>query len=145
MGLWVYWFVGLGGYGSYSISAGKFFNVQNVYYPEWKHFIGNMALVYNRGLNSFHLLNFYTYSTNQYYLEAHFEHNYNMKFTSHLPLIRKLKLEEVFGGAYLYQPQKKQYYELYAGLRRLMFRVDYAYSFDSKGVLDHGIKISYDF
>ncbi|TKB96315.1 DUF5686 family protein [Pedobacter cryophilus] len=137
--------MGLWGYGSYSVSAGKFFNVKNVYYPEWRHFVGNMALVFNPGLKSFHLLNFYTYSTNQYFLEGHFEHNFNMRFSNHLPILRKLKLEELFGGAYLYQPQKKQYYELYAGLRRLMFRVDYAFSFDIEGQLDHGIKLSYNF
>jgi len=137
--------MGLWGYGSYSISAGKFFDVKNVYYPEWKHFIGNMALVFNPGLKSFHLLDFYTFSTNESFIEGHFEHNFNMRFTNKIPLIRKLKMEEVLGGAYLYQPQKEQYYEIYAGLRRLMFRVDYAFSFNKIGKLNQGIKISYDF
>lgn len=137
--------LGLWGYGSYSISAGKFFNVKNVYYPEWKHFIGNMALVFNPGLKSFHLLDFYTYSTNESFIEGHFEHNFNMRLSNKIPLIRKLKMEEVLGGAYLYQPQKTQYYEIYAGLRRLMFRVDYAFSFNKVGKLNQGIKISYDF
>lgn len=137
--------MGLWGYGSYSISGGRFFNVANVYYPEWRHFTGNLALVFNPGLKSFHLLNFYTYSTNQCFIEAHFEHNFNQHFSSQIPFMRNLKLEELVGGAFLYQPQKKQYYEAYIGLRRLMFRADYAMSFDSHGKLAQGFKISYDF
>ena len=137
--------LGLWGYGSYSISGGKFFDTKNVYYPEWRHFSGNMALVFNPGLRSFHLLDFYTYSTNQYFFEAHFEHNFNKHFTSYLPLLKKLRLEELIGGAYLYQPQKDHYFESYLGLRRLMFRLDYAFSFNNKGMLDKSLKFSYNF
>ncbi len=137
--------MGLWGYGSYSISGGKFFNAKNVYYPEWKHFIGNSSLVFNSGLKSFHLLDFYTYSTNEYFFEGHFEHNFNTLLSNKIPLVRKLKLQELLGGAYLYQPQKQHYYELYVGLRRLMFRVDYAMSFNQYGQLESGFKISYNF
>lgn len=136
---------GLWGYGSYSISTGRFFQAKNVYFPEWKHFIGNLALVFNPGLKNFHLLNFYTYSTNEYFAEAHVEHNFNMKFTSRIPLIRNLKVQELIGGAYLYQPQKGNYFEVYGGFTKLMFRIDYAMSFDSFGKLNQGFKLSYDF
>nr|MBC7611921.1 hypothetical protein [Pseudopedobacter sp.] len=136
---------GLWGYGSYSISTGRFFQAKNVYFPEWKHFIGNLALVFNPGLKNFHLLNFYTYSTNEYFAEAHFEHNFNMKFTSRIPLIRNLKVQELIGGAYLYQPQKGNYFEVYGGFKKRMFRIDYAMSFDSFGKLNQGFKLSYDF
>jgi hypothetical protein len=136
---------GLWGYGSYSISTGSFFQTKNVYFPEWKHFIGNLALVFNPGLKNFHLLNFYTYSTNEYFVEAHFEHNFNKKFTSLIPLIRSLKIQELIGGAYLYQPQKGNYFEVYGGFKKLMFRIDYAMSFDSFGKLNQGFKLSYDF
>ncbi|MEO5910189.1 MAG: DUF5686 family protein [Pelobium sp.] len=137
--------MGLWGYGSYSISGGKFFNAQKVYYPEWKHFIGNSSLVFNSGLKSFHLLDFYTFSTNEYFAEAHFEHNFNTLFSNKIPLLRALKLQELLGGAYLYQPVKESYYEIYVGLRRLMFRADYALSFDKSGKLNQGFKISYNF
>ena len=136
---------GLWGYGSYSISTGRFFQTKNVYFPEWKHFIGNLALVFNPGLKNFHLLNFYTYSTNEYFVETHFEHNFNKKFTSLIPLIRNLKIQELIGGAYLYQPQKGNYFEVYGGFIKLMFRIDYAMSFDSFGKLNQGFKLSYDF
>ncbi len=137
--------LGLWGFGSYSVSAGKFFQNRNVFYPEWKHFSGNLALVFNPGLKNFHFLNFYTYSTDEYFVEAHFEHNFNRKFTARIPLVRDLKIQELIGGAYLYQPQKGNYFEVYGGLKKLMFRIDYAISFDSFGKLDQGFKLSYNF
>ena len=136
---------GLWGYGSYSISGGKFFNVKKVYYPEWKHFRGNLALVFNPGLKSFHLLDFYTYSTNEYFVESHFEHNFNQYFSNKIPLLRKLKVQELVGGAYLFQPQRGDYVEAYIGLRRQIFRIDYAMSFNNFGLLDQGFKLSYRF
>ncbi len=137
--------MGLWGYGSYSIAGGKFFNRKNAYYPEWRHFSGNLALIFNPGLRSFHLLDFYTYSTNQYFFEGHFEHNFNQFFSNRVPQLRKLKLQELIGGGYLYQPEKGNYMELYVGLKRLIFRADYAVSFNDMGILNHGFKISYNF
>ncbi|MBK0383387.1 hypothetical protein I5M32_10480 [Pedobacter sp. SD-b] len=137
--------MGLWGYGSYSISAGKFLDAKNVYFPEWRHFSGNSALVFNPGLKSFHLLDFYTYSTNKFFVEAHFEHNFNQKFSARIPLVRKLKLEELVGGGYLTQPDRGDYFEAYVGLRRWAFRADYAWSFDKYGLLNQGFKISFAF
>ncbi|WP_182995299.1 DUF5686 family protein [Pelobium manganitolerans] len=137
--------MGLWGYGSYSVSAGKFYNARSIYYPEWRHFSGNLALIFNPGLRSFHLLNFYTYSTNRYFYEGHFEHNFNQFFSNRVPLLRKLKLQELLGGAYLYQPEKGNYFEMYVGLKRVVFRADYAVAFDKRGVLNQGFKISYNF
>ncbi len=137
--------MGLLGYGSYSIAAGKFFDRKDALYPEWRHFSGNLALIFNPGLRSFHLLNFYTYSTNRHFVEGHFEHNFNQYFSHRVPVLRKLKLEELLGGAYLFQPEKGNYMEMYVGLRRLIFRADFAVSFNEYGVLDKGFKISYNF
>jgi hypothetical protein len=137
--------MGLWGYASYSISAGKFFNANNVYFPEWRHFSGNAALVFNPSLKSFHLLDFYSYSTNQYFTEGHFEHNFNQRFSARIPLLRKLKCEELIGGGYLIQPDKGDYLEAYIGLRKWSFRADYAWSFDKFGLLNQGFKLSFPF
>lgn len=137
--------MGLWGYGSYSFAGGGFFSHKSVFFPEWKHFSGNLALIFNPGLRSFHLLDFYTYSTNEYFIEGHIEHNFNQYFSNRVPLLRKLKLQELIGGAYLYQPNKGDFFEAYAGIRRLTFRADFAVSFNGNGVLNRGFKISYGF
>lgn len=134
--------LGLWGYSSFSVSAGRFFNQKTNYFPDWKHFGGNMALIFNPGLKNFHLLDYYAYSTDREFIEGHWEHNYNAKFLGSIPLIRKLKLQELTGVAFLTQPYKGTYYELYLGIKRLGARLDYAFSFDNDGFLNHGFKFS---
>lgn len=135
--------IGLWGYSSFSLSAGKFFSAKTNYFPDWKHFIGNMALIFNPGLKSFHLLDFYAYSTDKRYIEGHFEHNYNAKFLGTVPLLRRLKLQELTGTGILIQPDKGIYFELYAGVKRAGMRADYAFSFDKDGLLGHRFRFSF--
>lgn len=137
--------MGLWGYSSFSFSAGKFFNQTKNYYPDWKHFSGNMALIFNPGLKSFHLLDFYAFSTDKKFIEAHWEHNFNSKFLGRIPMMRKLKLQELLGSAVLSQPEKSTYYEIYIGLKRLGLRADYAMSFNNYGKLEQGFKFSFRF
>ncbi len=134
--------MGLWGYASFSISAGKFLNNSKNFYPDWKHFIGNMALIFNPKLKGFHLLDFYNYSTDKEFIEAHWEHNFNSRFLGSIPIIRKLKLQELAGAAFLTQPDKGLYYEVYLGVKRLGMRTDYAFSFDNDGLLRHRVRFS---
>lgn len=137
--------MGLWGYSSFSFSAGKFFSNAKNFYPDWKHFSGNMALIFNPSLKSFHFLDFYAYSTDKKFIEAHWEHNFNCKFLGRIPIMRKLKLQELMGSGVLAQPDKSTYYEVYFGLKRLAIRADYAISFNNKGKLDQGFKFSMRF
>lgn len=137
--------LGLWGYSSFSLSTGKFFNQKLNYFPDWKHFGGNMALIFNPGLKNFHLLDYYAYSTDKSFIEAHWENDYNAKFLGSIPLIRRLKLEELTGAGFLTQPDKGIYYEVYLGIKRLGARLDYAFSFDNDGFLNHGFKFSLKF
>jgi hypothetical protein len=137
--------MGLWGYASFSFSAGKFFSNSKNYYPDWKHFSGNMALVFNPGLKSFHFLDFYAYSTDKKFIEAHWEHNFNCRFLGRIPLMRKLKLQELIGSAVLAQPDRSPYYEAYIGLKRLTFRADYAVAFNNNRKLNQGFKFSLRF
>ncbi|WP_304062169.1 DUF5686 family protein [Pedobacter glucosidilyticus] len=137
--------LGLWGFSSFSFSTGKFLNNRTNYYPDWKHFLGNNALVFNSNLKSFHFLDFYAYSTDKQFIEAHYEHNFNSKFIGRLPLLRKLKLQELAGAAYLGSPDRGSYYEFYIGLSRLTVRADYAISFGENGRLNQGFKLAYSF
>lgn len=137
--------MGLWGYSSFSFSAGKFFRNATNFYPDWKHFSGNMALIFNPSLKSFHFLDFYAYSTDKKFIEAHWEHNFNCKFLGRIPVLRKLKLQELMGSGILAQPDKSTYYEVYFGLKRLSIRADYAISFNNRGKLDQGFKFSMRF
>lgn len=136
---------GLAGYFSFVVGAGKFLNNDVVYYPESKHFRGNNSLTALPDLRRFGFLDFYQYSTDRHYFEAHLEHNFAGMLMNKVPLIRKLKLEEVIGGSYLTQPLKKNYKEYYFGLQRLIFRVTYGFAFDGSKRVQQGFRISYGF
>jgi len=121
--------MGLYGYTSYFLSAGAFPNTKNLYYPDYNQFMGGESFFFNYSLGSFHFLNFYTYSTDRTYFEAHAEHNFTGFFLSRVPLINKLNLQEIVGGSYLTQGTLPDYKEVYIGLKRTVVRLDYGLAF----------------
>ncbi len=136
---------GMWGYFSFVVGAGKFLNNSVLYYPDSKHFRGNNSLTSLPNLRKFSFLDFYQYSTDRHYVEAHLEYNFAGLITNKIPLLRKLKLEEVMGGSYLTQPLKKNYKEFYFGLQRLIFRATYGFAYDGNKKVQQGFRISYGF
>jgi hypothetical protein len=133
------------GKSSFLIGAGKFLNAKQLYYPDWKHFRANQSLIFDADVRNFHFLDFYLFSTTKQYFEAHYQHNFGSFFISKIPLLRRLKVEEIIGGAYLTSPEKRNYSEFYFGFKRLNFRIDYGYAFDSNKRIQKGFKLSYEF
>lgn len=137
--------LGLWGYASFLIGAGKFLNQNSVYFPDYKHFWGNSSTVFTPSLSRFRYLDFYIYATNQTYFEGHFEHNFSGFITNKIPLLRRLKLEEYVGINYLNTPHKRNYVEYYFGLQRLIFSVSYGWAYNGNKKIDQGFRISYQF
>ncbi|MDY0906172.1 DUF5686 and carboxypeptidase regulatory-like domain-containing protein [Pedobacter sp. CFBP9032] len=137
--------LGLWGYTSFMAGAGMFLNNSNMYFPEFKHFSGNISTIFPPNIRKFQFLDFYQFSTDKEYFEAHLEHNFAGFFTNKIPLLRKLKLQEYIGGNYLTQPDKKNYKEFYFGLERLILRASYGFSYDGNKKINQGFRISYGF
>lgn len=135
--------LGLVGYSSFSVGVGKFLNTTNIFYPNFNHFKGNKSTVLVPEVGRFRYLNFYVNSTDKQYFEGHFEHNFAGFLTNKIPLLRKLNLEEYIGVNYLSQPLKRNYSELYFGIKRFVFNVSYGFSFDDSGKLGQGFRLSY--
>ncbi|WP_442588627.1 DUF5686 and carboxypeptidase regulatory-like domain-containing protein [Pedobacter sp. AW31-3R] len=136
---------GMLGYSKFAISAGKFLNNRAVYYPDLQHFSGNNSLTSAPELRKFSFLDFYQYSSSEQYLELHFEHNFAGLMSNKVPLLRKLKLEELLGINYLSQPLRKNYSEVYFGIQRLIFRATYGFAFNGNRNIEHGFRIYYGF
>ncbi|HCN84599.1 MAG TPA: hypothetical protein DIT07_13415 [Sphingobacteriaceae bacterium] len=136
--------MGLLGYSSFYLSAGKFLNSKSLYYPDIHHFTGNQTAIYNPIFPNFHFLNYYAYSTTDKYFEAHYEHNFSGLLIRKLPLLRQLKLEEIVGGAFLTLPSN-DYKEVYFGLQRLLFRIDYGYSWSGNEKPKPAFRLFYGF
>lgn len=120
-------------------NTGTFFNAKNIAFPDYKHFNGNQTHVANGGsyLNVFNLMPYYTFSTNDKYLQIHIEHNDNGFIMNKIPLLNKLHSQLVIGYHALAQPNMKPYQEVTVGLDNLgfgkfkMFRIDYVRSYQS--------------
>jgi len=136
---------GIFGNTSFYAGAGKFLNSSNLYYPDYKQFAGNEILFYKNGINSFLLLNYYTLSTKTEYLEGHLEQNFSGFFLNKIPLIRKLKLQEIVDINYLSTPQLKNYTELGFGVQYLNFRLMYGTSFNSGSNLRSALRLGVSF
>jgi hypothetical protein len=111
--------MGMYGRTSFYIAAGKFVNANNLSFPDYKQFAGNQTLFYQAGVSRFLLLDYYLYSTNKQYLEAHVEQNFSGFILNKIPLIRKLKLQEIVNVNYLTTPDLKNYTELGIGVQYL--------------------------
>lgn len=137
--------LGMLGKSSILVGAGKFLTSKSLNYPDWKHFRANQSIVFDPDERNFQFLDFYIFNTTRQYFEAHFQHNFGSFFLSRIPLIKKLKLEEIIGSAYLSSPEKRNYNEFYFGVKRLNFRIHYGYAYDRDVLIKKGFKFSYGF
>jgi hypothetical protein len=133
------------GNSSYSISAGSFLNTRKMYFMDWYHFNGNQTLFSGFEANSFQLLDYYSASTKMHFAEGHFEHNFGGFFLSKVPLIKKLKLQEIGKASILTTDGKNTYAELSVGVQRLGFRAAFAAGFSNQKQVSTGIRVGIEF
>ncbi len=129
--------IGLGLYGhlSFDARAGAFVNSKRLYFTDYRHFNGTQTLISDQQLSTFLLLDYYRHSTTGRFAEFHAEYNLATTLTSKVPLLRRLKLEEIIGAHYLNTPAAAHYGEVHAGLQWQRLRVIYARSFGSAHAL----------
>ena len=146
--------VGLSNKGNfkYSANAGLFLDGDNINFLDYQHFNGNETPIGDgsRYMDQFHLLPYYSNSTNQEFAHFHAEQNFEGYIMNKLPLLKKLGSELVIGGKTLLTDGSKPYSEATIGLDNLgfgifrFFRIDYVRSFqqgkDQNGLMV-GIKI----
>lgn len=137
--------MGLYGSSAFWLGAGKFLGSEQLYFVDRKHFVGNRSLSYIPKDNSFLFLDFYQHSTSGSYFEGHLSHNFSGFLLNKIPLVRRLKLQEIAGVNYLNTSELKHYSEAYFGLQYLTFKVMYGMSFIEGSRQDRGIRIAYGF
>lgn len=121
--------LGLYGRMAFDVQAGTFLNGQSLYYTDYRHFKGTRTRISDQRPTTFLLLDYYQHSTSGSFLEAHGEYNLSTMLTGKVPLLRKLKLNEIVGLHNLHTPGVKHYGEVHAGLEWQRLRVTYARSF----------------
>ncbi|MCI2229340.1 DUF5686 and carboxypeptidase regulatory-like domain-containing protein [Polaribacter sp. MSW13] len=139
--------VNAGNYGQfvYNIRGGLFLKKKNIAFMDYLQAKGNkLAFPLDSELNSFGLLEYYKFYTNDKYAEAHVEHNFKGAVLGKVPLVNKLNFHLVGGAKTLFMADKKPYTEYSIGLDNIGFgkwrflRVDYVHS-NYGGVKNDGL------
>lgn len=134
--------ISVGMLGKLSVAAlyGNFLNRNKVYFMDATHFNGNKTFFSGFEKQRFDLLDYYQYSTTGEYYRAYAEHNFGGFILNKIPLLRKLKLNEIAGFRILHQPTVITHYEFSVGIQKLgIFRLDYAFSYDSENRASSGL------
>ncbi len=144
----------LGVFGSteYLLEGGTFLNDAKMSILDLKHFRGNQTFLGDPSnyLSTFHLLDYFAYSTNENFVHAHFQHHFNGFLLDKIPGIRKLGLKTVLGASWLYVDGLPHYNELSFGLDNLgfgvvrFFRLDAVVSFVDGKYSDFGLMLGID-
>lgn len=142
--------LGLFGRAAFDIRAGTFLRNKQLYYTDYRHFNGTRTLINDQQLHTFLLLDYYKHSTTGDFVEAHGEYNLATLLTSKVPLLRKLKLQEIVGLHYLNTTTGVAHYgEVHVGLQWLNLRAMYARSFGAtpglrnKDAIRIGLRLSF--
>jgi Family of unknown function (DUF5686)/CarboxypepD_reg-like domain len=126
----------------YYFGAGKFIQKKNLPFVDYYHFIGNQTIWSNFPQQGFQLLDYYTYSTNNWYLEAHTEHRFGGFILNKIPLIRRLKMTETIGANWLMTDKLPSYYEIFFGADKLgLIRIDFALGYTQNAKASAGLRI----
>lgn len=136
--------LGLVGTFAYKLKGGYFLSSKYVEFMDYKHFDGNQTILANNDyLNSFKLLPYYTYSTKNWYVEAHAEHHFNGFIFNKLPVLKKSRIQEVIGGHILFNDKLDQYYEINFGVEHIfqIIRLDYVLGYGPYGKFNQGFLI----
>jgi hypothetical protein len=128
------------GRGEYILQAGKFLNTNKMYFIDYAHFNTTQTLFSNNRLDAFFLLPYYNpTSTNDVFVEAHYEQHFNGFLTNRIGFLRKLGWSLVAGGHYLGQNGLGNYGEVTLGIENIfrVLRVDVAYSMSEQKRFNH--------
>jgi hypothetical protein len=129
--------ISAGNYGEFSYNArgGLFLKKKNIAFMDNLQANGNQLTLFNNGRsNSFDLLAYYKFFTNDKYAEAHVQHNFRGAVLGKIPLIDKLNFHFVGGAKTLFMANKKPYTEYSVGIDNIGFgkwrflRIDYVKS-----------------
>lgn len=120
----------------YQMTAGKFFNADNISFVDYKHFNGNQTHLNTntRYLNNYLMLPYYAHSRNKSYLELHTEHHFKGFLMNKIPGISALKWQTIVGYHLLASENRKPYQEFSVGFNNIgwgkyrFLRVDYVQS-----------------
>jgi hypothetical protein len=112
-----------------------------MYFMDYQHFNGNLTAFSSFDLRKFNILDYYSNSTADEFIEGHFEHDFSGFIFNKIPLIRKLKLNEIAGFDYLHVPGLEDHFEVSFGITKLnIIRIDFVAGFTQNSKTQTGFR-----
>ncbi len=119
------WEMGLVGRSEFAAEGG-FFPWRDALQPmDYMHFNGNQTVFANgnKYLNTFQLLDYYSESTTEPYVQVHYQHFFNGFLFNKIPLFNRLGFTEVVGYHFLYAKGQEPYMEFNFGVDRIGWKI----------------------
>jgi hypothetical protein len=128
----------------FALSGGKFLNNRTLFFPDYKHFLGNQTpFITNDPVASFRLLDYYRHSTPDQYLVANIHYTFRKFLVSTIPQLRLAGIREIIFLNYLKTPTSRNYTEVgYSidGILRI-FRLEAAAAFENNKFQNYGFRL----
>jgi len=136
--------IGVRGRLGFDLTAGKFLNDNQLYFMDFKHFMGNETpFLLNNPIGGYRLLSYYNYSTANQFFSGITYYQFRKFLLTQSPLLRLTGVKEMIFLTYLATPYSNNYFELGYGIDNLLrvLRVEAAVAFQEGSYLGWGIKI----
>lgn len=107
------------GSSKYNVEAGKFINTKRLQFIDFRRFRQSDRIWYSNPLRSYQLLDT-ALTTSEFFIETHFIHHFNGAIMNFIPYVKKLRINTVVGGGFLWvQENNYRYEEVFAGIERV--------------------------
>ena len=112
--------LGLVGISEYSFITGSFINKENLKLVDYKYMRRGDPFLFTEPSRNFQALDS-TFAAFKIFYEGHYSHNFNGAIINQVGFLKKLKLNEIVGGGFLFLPEKNlNYGEAFAGLEKTL-------------------------
>lgn len=112
--------LGVMGNTSYIIKTGDFFNTKNLQVIDYKFMRQGDPIFFQNPQKAFQALDS-TFPVFDRYYQGNLLHEFNGALINKIPFMKKLKLQEVAGGGFLFTTERAlRYFEFFAGLERVL-------------------------
>ena len=136
--------LGVKGSVDFWLRGGMFLNRREMYFMDYKHFLGNETpFSTSDPVGSFRLLDYYRFSTDDRYFSANVHYQFRKFLVTTIPVVRLAGIRENVFVNYLATPSSKNYTEIgytIDGLLRI-FRIEAAAAFREGKYMSYGFRI----
>jgi len=128
---------------SYVAEGGYYLNTSKVYFNQFKHFETQPQLIGIKNMYpSFQSIDYYSNSTDLWFVTAHAKYQSQMLLLKRLPLIRNRLWSESIMTNFMYTPEKGSILEIGYGIGNELYNIGGFAAFDAKGFTMAGLRIS---